>query len=92
MSGEPCIDNHRITTNLIASVWWDGEYDLKYITSNWELDKGSVLVACYYEARYGSRIWRKRWKEWLKDNEGILWNGYYSSCPMPPRINDKVTI
>jgi len=84
--GEPTVDHHRITAEQMAGVWWSGNYELKEIRQNWPgMNKGAVLVACWYMARYGTRTWRKRWREWLEIAEGKLWHGRYKTCPMPPQ-------
>ncbi len=90
MAGEPTVDHHRITAEQMAKVWWHSGYPVEQIEENWPgMNRGAVLVACWYMARYGSRTWRKRWKEWLEEADGELWNGRYDSCPMPPQVQQK---
>lgn len=85
--GQPCVDHHRITANQMADVWYfNGEMDLAGIEENWPgMNRGAVLVACWYVARYGTPMRRKPWKEWVEKAEGLLWKGDYKHCPMPPR-------
>lgn len=84
--GEPAIDHHRIPAELMAKVWWCKNYDLEAIEENWPgMNRGAVLVACWYMARYGTRTWKKRWGEWLKSAEIKLWHDDYKTCPMPPQ-------
>lgn len=85
--GEPTVDSHRLTVEQMALVWWGGNYTLEEIEENWSgMNKGAVLVACWYMARYGTRTWRKRWKEWLEVADRELWYGRYNTCPMPPQV------
>ncbi len=79
--GYPCIDGIRMTVAQVANMWWDGS-TLEELGS-WDfLTRGSVVVCCWYQARYGSRTWRKRWKVWLQIADRELWDGHYD-CPMP---------
>jgi len=88
--GQPCVDHHRITAEHMAMVWWSGNYELKYLEDNWPgMSRGAVLVACWYMARYGTRMWRKRWKDWLYVAETELWYSRYDTCPMPPQQADE---
>ncbi len=88
--GEPCVDHHRIPAEMMARVWWNGEFTVEGIERHWPgMNRGAVLVACWYQARYGTRLWGKRWKEWLTVAAGELWAGQYDSCPMPPTHLDS---
>ena len=89
--GEPTIDHHRIRAEQMATAWWNGSETLKGIEENWPgINRGAVLVCCWYMARYGSRIWRKRWKEWLEIADTELWYGRYKTCPMPPQLKQEI--
>ena len=91
VSGEPTIDHHRITAAQMACCWWSGNYTLKAIEENWPgMSRGAILVSCWYMARYGSRTWRKRWKEWLEVASDHLWHGRYKTCPMPPQLKEEM--
>ncbi len=84
--GYPCVDNNRITVEMVAQIWWEGSQTLEGIKKSWpDLNRGVVLVACWYMARYGTRLWRKRWKDWLKIADIELWNMRYKTCLMPPQ-------
>ena len=86
MSGEPTIDHRRITAEQMAKTWWSRGMTLEQFAENWPgMSRGAVLVSCWYMARYGSRTWRKCWKEWLEIADGELWRGRYATCPMPPQ-------
>jgi len=85
-SGDPTIDGHGIHAELIARVWWNGNATVELIEENWPgVNRGALLVCCWYCARYGSRTWRKRWASWLAVAEGELWHGNYATCPLPPQ-------
>ena len=84
--GVPTVDGHRIAVEQMAGVWWRGRCTLEIIEGNWPgMNRGAVLVACWYMARYGSRLWSKRWRDWLEIAERKLWAGDYITCPMPPQ-------
>ena len=86
--GVPCIDGVRMRAEQVADMWWNGD-TLERLNSAWDfLNRGAVLVCCWYMARYGSRMWRKRWKEWLEIADRELWEGHYD-CPMPPQKANK---
>lgn len=86
--GEPTIDSHRLTAEHVARVWWEGNITaqgIQGIEENWPgINRGALLVCCWYMARYGGRTWRKRWKDWLAIADGELWHGNYATCPLPP--------
>lgn len=85
--GEPTIDSTGITVLQVASQWWNG-LSLADIEENWPgINRGAVLVCCWYLARYGSRAWRWRWDDWLAMVEGPLWHDDYT-CPLPPQKGD----
>ena len=87
--GDPCIDHQRMTAEQVAQMWWYG-YTLKEIERGWpNLNRGAVLVSCWYMARYGTRTWRTRWKDWLLVAEIELWHSDYEICPMPPQKEVK---
>ena len=85
-SGEPCIDSRRITAAQMARVWWFGRMTVEEIEENWPgINRGALLVCCWYMARYGGHTWRKRWKDWLAVADGELWKGNYATCELPPQ-------
>ena len=62
--GKPCIGGTRIDTECVANVVWQG---LDPVGPDWyasSLTREEVLVACWYEARYGPKRWRRAWREW----------------------------
>jgi len=87
-SGLPCVDGKRFPAETAAELWWSGQYyDIDDLLKEWpQLDRGGVLVACWYMARYGSWGWRKRWKDWLPVADRELWNCNYQTCPLPSQI------
>ena len=89
--GLPTIDHRRMTAQQVAEAWWTGGLTLEEIENAWMgMNRGAILVACWYMTRYGSRTWRKRWAEWMKIADVKLWYGRYSSCPMPPQPGQKL--
>lgn len=87
--GQPCVKRQGISPELIADAWWNTDYSLEFIEENWPgMDREAVLVACWYMAVHSrSRIWHKRWGEWV-NNPGVssrLWRADYDNCPMPLR-------
>lgn len=89
MSGQPCLDEHRLTCEQFAEYVWNGMEDEIY--KGWDyLTRDDVLVMCWYQARYGSRAWQKRWKAWLERYSGKLWySADWESVPMPPSKGEK---
>lgn len=84
--GQPCVDGQRMTAIQVAEMWWSGNWALEDMAQDWPgMNRGAVLIACWHQARYGSRTWRARWKDWLKVANSELWWGRYSTCPMPPQ-------
>ena len=41
-----------------------------------------VQLACWWVATYGTRTWKKRFKEWTTEYSMALW--YQVEVPMPP--------
>ena len=88
--GEPCIDDHRMTAEQVAERWWHRSDTLEEMQKDWpELTRGAVLTCCWYMARYGSRTWRKRWKDWRLVADLELWYARYKTCPMPPQRQEQ---
>lgn len=84
--GEPCVDGHRLPTQMIAEHVFDGTGDSAEDT--WDITTHEVLVACWFEARYGkSRKIRKYWADWLEATGPILWKSKpqdWDRVPLPP--------
>ena len=88
MGGQPTVGHSRLTADLIASSYWQVGYD-ETIKCWPHLDRDDVLVACWFQARYGTRTWRRRWKKWLDVADMALWSpSTYGECPLPSRERD----
>lgn len=80
--GEPTIGHSRIDARMIAGAWWNG---LAVGDMDWGITRVGVIVACWYQARYGTATWRRRWEGWLKEHEQVIWRGNYDAVPLPPQ-------
>ncbi len=87
-SGRPCIGGHRLSVDLIADLWWGGSSAVA-IQRDYAITREQIVVACWYVARYGTRMWRRRWGRWETDVFQRLWNGRYKGAPLPPRSGDE---
>jgi uncharacterized protein (DUF433 family) len=85
-SGVPCIAGRRLPTELIASMYV-AEGGWEVVADRYEITRDDVMVACWFEARYGrSKRRRKAWAGWLADVEGRLWESQdWTDVPFPPR-------
>lgn len=76
-----------ISVDAIVSAHWVGD-DAE---SDYGLSRAEVLVACWYAARHGTRVWRKRWGPWLaannSENDVRLWREDYE-VELPPTRED----
>lgn len=83
--GRPNIGGSRLPAEVVAQAWWDGssEVEIYYAWPDCK-GRGELLLACWWMARYGTRLWRKRWGRWLKGVERSLWDEDYSA-PLPPQ-------
>jgi uncharacterized protein (DUF433 family) len=82
LGGKPTIGHRRISTQQVADLYWHfGGFDeLK----SYELTEKQVVIAVWFEARYGTRMRRARWKEWLDDNDARLWSAKTYGVPANP--------
>ena len=88
--GAPCIDGHRLPTDLIAYLYEiEGE---SAVMDDYDLTHDEVMVACWFEARHGrSRKRRKAWRAWLDMHEDVLWESKdWSVVPFPPRLAEAL--
>jgi uncharacterized protein (DUF433 family) len=61
--------------------------DIDILTDEYDLNRGDVLVACWYLGMYGSPAWRKRWKAWAEEAHQQMWHAGtvdYDTVPGPP--------
>ncbi len=85
--GKPCLDGTRLTAEEVASWWWSG-LSIETMTREWPgLDHGAVLTCCWYQARYGTPLWCRRWRAWLPDADTALYLGQrpMTDIPLPPQ-------
>ncbi len=88
--GEPVLHGTRLPVLMLAErYWYLGEYLESEILQAYEITMGDLVVCCYYVARYGSRTWRKRWGEWLRQidrttGENSGWWADLNTLPLPP--------
>lgn len=70
----------RIPTHMVAEyMWHDGYSDLTY---GYDLTRGQVLVACWYEAEHGT--YRKQWSAWVEEHFTKMWHANWKAVPNPP--------
>ena len=87
MGGDPVVNNHRMPVEQVAGMWANGNWTVEQMAEDWpgSIDYDTVVIACWYMARYGPKNWKKAWKGWLGKYEGRLWKGE-ERCPLPPRF------
>ena len=87
LGGSPTIGHTRLSTEMVADLYWQGGFS--YLTIGYALTERQVVVAVWFEARYGTRMRRRRWKEWLDDNDDKLWSpDTYGKPDVPPKRDD----
>jgi hypothetical protein len=57
-----------VPTDVLAEHHWCGDD----IMDGFDLTRHEALVALWFEARHGQRIWRRRWRAWAASVEGSL--------------------
>ena len=83
--GKPTINGSRLYVQAVAGNWWGGMTEQEiYDTFPSCIGKPELLLACWWMARYGTRTWRKRWGQWLREVAGELWRLNYK-VPLPPQ-------
>lgn len=81
-SGAPALAGHRLPTATVARYYaqlGQDETERAYV-----IERDDILVCCWFEARHGGRMTRRKWKAWLKEHEGALWEGEWDDVPLPP--------
>lgn len=81
-SGRATINHTRMPAEVLADYVWAGD-SAEYVAEVYEVDRADVLVACWYQARWGTRTWRRRWADWLETADEALWHSRYD-IPDPP--------
>jgi uncharacterized protein (DUF433 family) len=76
--GAPTLVGTRIQTHDIAdTVWWRG---VPTATTEWDLTRDDVILACWYQAHHGYR----RWAQWANTNKTGFWARPFDQVPDPP--------
>lgn len=75
------------SVEVLADAIWVGE-PVDEVAAEYNLTAAQVLVACWYQARYGTKAWQRRWAQWRLDNEYLLWNGQPEKVADPPSKED----
>lgn len=70
----------------VAGMVWAGE-PLDVVAGGYDLTTAQVLVACWYQARYGTSTWCSRWGDWARAAEPRLWHGTHDQVDDPPAVN-----
>jgi uncharacterized protein (DUF433 family) len=85
--GSPCVMGTGVATEWIADrVWYD---DVATTLSEWDhLTTAGVKCACWYQATYGTRKWRRRWAAWAEEHAMRIWRGEWDDVPDPPSRDD----
>jgi uncharacterized protein (DUF433 family) len=89
LSGKATIGHRRISTEMVADWYWELGFD--ELVSGYDLTHGEIVVAVWYEARYGTRTRRKRWADWLEANEAKLWSPSFYGPPEAPPMEEVTT-
>lgn len=81
--GRPTVKG--LSTDMIASQVLVGA-SVEEVMAEYGVNREDVLVACWFEARYGSRRFRQAWKDWmtLGQAEALLWRREYGRVMDPP--------
>lgn len=84
--GKATIGFSRLYVDVLAEAWWAGSTEDEIYRSYSESCEGKpgLLLACWFMARYGSRTWQKRWKDWVEHAESEMWAMNYD-IELPPQ-------
>ena len=82
LGGRPTIGHRRLSTEMIADMYWHMGFG--ELNDSYDLTHGEIVVAVWYEARYGTRARRKRWAEWLEVNDARLYSPTFFGIPEAP--------
>lgn len=80
--GNPAVARTRIPTAAIVGVYVAGD-TVEALLDDHALTREDLLVACWYEARYGART--EEWAAWLEQWQGALWRREFEAVPLPPQ-------
>lgn len=82
--GHPMIGGAVV--EVVANAVWFGDRVDK-VADQFGLSTAQVLVACWYQARYGTSTWTSRWGDWARTAEPHLWHGTHDQVDDPPAVN-----
>jgi uncharacterized protein (DUF433 family) len=74
----------------IAGMLLAGE-DMATVADEFGLTRADVLVACWYLGMFGSRRWRRLWRDWAERAGKAMWDVRtvdYDAIPDPPVSRD----
>jgi uncharacterized protein (DUF433 family) len=83
--GHPALASTRTRVEHVIA-WLDAGETVSTICAEYGLTRGDVLVACWFEARYGVGAHpRDEWLDWLEEWEPVLWSVPcdYETVPLP---------
>ena len=86
LEGAPTAGDHRLDARWVADMWWEG-WTLATLAASWpSLDRGQVLVCCWYMVQHSrERRWKERWGAWAEHWAHPLWLSEWAAIPMPPQ-------
>jgi len=83
LSGQATVGHRRISTQQVADTYW--HHGFEELESGYDFTLAEVVIAVWYESRYGTRTRRKRWSDWLEANAAKLWSpNFYGAPDIPP--------
>ncbi len=91
--GQPNVGG--VSVVAVADTAWVEGVDVA--ADVYDLRREDVIVACWYAGLYGlpgarSRRaqpeWRRRWGDWAKTADPLLWSSSYGEIPDPPMHDD----
>ena len=91
--GTPCCSDTRIPAEMMARVWWEGQFTKEQMLESWpSLTVPDLLVAFWYMGVYGGARWRRRFGLWAKNVHGELWNlaPDYETLPWPSQKEEAL--
>lgn len=96
-SGQPTLNNTRLTVDAVVGMLWAGE-SVDEVADEYGIDRHTVLVAAWYAGSHGlpgarrkglaaTHWWRERWGVWADQAHDALWatkNRDVDAIPDPP--------
>lgn len=83
--GQPAVKG--ISVEAIGSMVI-AEQNVTTVADEYGLTRGDILVACWWLGLYGSKSWRRLWRDWANGTAGpAMWRAAtvnYDDIPDPP--------